>query len=330
MFLEASPRREGRAGLGGHSRRCRGPLAPCTEGRGRLWPRRSRRTHRAHGRCASPWSERADGWVARWCGSLTRRAWEIVCAVSSTDVGRDVGELAGVGPLAPRDRGSCGRRTRAGRGGHRFLRARRDARAGARRGGCRQRAGVGDDRPARGRSRGTRLRGGACAGALGAEHESGRSRADRAGEPRGLGSPGLGRRDRGDAPPRQGGRTSGTALRLAETAQRAREAAGPTRLAHGREGNPGARPPGEIGMHALRGATWWAITSASAGRRRAPDLVHRATSRDVFAYGALRAARWIAGRPAGRYALRDLWPSARFRRSDGCFARTASPAQSRH
>jgi 4-hydroxy-tetrahydrodipicolinate reductase len=36
------------------------------------------------------------------------------------------------------------------------------------------------------------------------------------------------------------------------------------------------------------------------------ELTHRATSRDVFAHGALRAARWIAGRPAGRYALADV------------------------
>ncbi|HEY6463701.1 MAG TPA: dihydrodipicolinate reductase C-terminal domain-containing protein, partial [Polyangiaceae bacterium] len=36
------------------------------------------------------------------------------------------------------------------------------------------------------------------------------------------------------------------------------------------------------------------------------ELAHRATSRDVFAHGALRAARWIAGRSAGRYTLADV------------------------
>jgi 4-hydroxy-tetrahydrodipicolinate reductase len=36
------------------------------------------------------------------------------------------------------------------------------------------------------------------------------------------------------------------------------------------------------------------------------ELLHRATSRDVFAYGALHAARWIAGKPAGTYTLRDV------------------------
>jgi len=36
------------------------------------------------------------------------------------------------------------------------------------------------------------------------------------------------------------------------------------------------------------------------------ELVHRATDRDVFARGALRAAQWIAGKPAGRYTLADV------------------------
>jgi 4-hydroxy-tetrahydrodipicolinate reductase len=36
------------------------------------------------------------------------------------------------------------------------------------------------------------------------------------------------------------------------------------------------------------------------------ELVHRATSRDVFALGALRAAAWIAQKPAGRYRLSDV------------------------
>ncbi len=36
------------------------------------------------------------------------------------------------------------------------------------------------------------------------------------------------------------------------------------------------------------------------------ELTHRATSRDVFAHGALRAARWIAGKPARTYALGDV------------------------
>jgi 4-hydroxy-tetrahydrodipicolinate reductase len=98
---------------------------------------------------------------------------------------------------------------------------------------------------------------------------------------------------------------SGTALRLAETAQRAR--AGGTRLVHGREGRARVRDAAEIGMHALRGGDVigeHAVHLLGGGERL--ELVHRATSRDVFAHGAVRAARWIAGRPAGRYALRDV------------------------
>jgi 4-hydroxy-tetrahydrodipicolinate reductase len=36
------------------------------------------------------------------------------------------------------------------------------------------------------------------------------------------------------------------------------------------------------------------------------ELTHRATSRDVFAMGALHAAAWIAGKPAGRYTFADV------------------------
>jgi 4-hydroxy-tetrahydrodipicolinate reductase len=98
---------------------------------------------------------------------------------------------------------------------------------------------------------------------------------------------------------------SGTALRLAETAQRARR--GATRLVHGREGKPGARAPDEIGMHAVRGGDVVGdhVVHLFGGGERI-ELAHRATSRDVFAHGALRAARWIAGRPAGRYTLSDM------------------------
>jgi 4-hydroxy-tetrahydrodipicolinate reductase len=98
---------------------------------------------------------------------------------------------------------------------------------------------------------------------------------------------------------------SGTALRLAEAARKAR--AGASRLVHGREGRPGARDAAEIGVHALRGGDVvgdHTVHLLGGGERL--ELVHRATSRDVFAHGALRAARWIAGRPPGRYALRDV------------------------
>jgi 4-hydroxy-tetrahydrodipicolinate reductase len=98
---------------------------------------------------------------------------------------------------------------------------------------------------------------------------------------------------------------SGTALRLAEAAQRARTA--PTRLVHGRQGQPGARSADEIGIHALRGGDVigdHTVHLFGGGERI--ELTHRATSRDVFAHGALRAARWIAGRSARTYSLADV------------------------
>src|SRR5579859_1905709 len=97
---------------------------------------------------------------------------------------------------------------------------------------------------------------------------------------------------------------SGTALRLAETAQSARAG---THLVHGRQGKPGARPAADIGMHAVRGGDVvgdHTVHLLGGGERL--ELVHRATSRDVFVHGALRAAKWIAGRAAGRYTLRDV------------------------
>ena len=109
---------------------------------------------------------------------------------------------------------------------------------------------------------------------------------------------------------------SGTALRLAKVAQTARTDA--TRLVHGRESRSAgaaaagssaarARESGEIGMHSMRGGDVVGDhTVHLLGDGERLELTHRATSRDVFAHGALRAARWIAARPAGRYALVDV------------------------
>jgi 4-hydroxy-tetrahydrodipicolinate reductase len=98
---------------------------------------------------------------------------------------------------------------------------------------------------------------------------------------------------------------SGTALRLAETVQRARTAA--SRVVHGRQGKPGPRDAHEIGIHALRGGDVvgdHSVYLMGGGERI--ELTHRATSRDVFAHGALRAARWIATRRAGLYTMYDV------------------------
>lgn len=97
---------------------------------------------------------------------------------------------------------------------------------------------------------------------------------------------------------------SGTAIRLGDVVKNAREG---SRYVNGREGRPGARQPDEIGMHALRGGDVIGDhTVFFFGDGERLELTHRASNRDLFARGAVRAAAWLAGRPAGTYALTDL------------------------
>lgn len=97
---------------------------------------------------------------------------------------------------------------------------------------------------------------------------------------------------------------SGTALRLAEVAQRARAG---SRIVHGREGRPGARLSAEIGMHAVRGGDVIGdhVVHLLGGSERL-EITHRATNRDVFAHGAIAAARWLSGREPGKYTLTNV------------------------
>jgi 4-hydroxy-tetrahydrodipicolinate reductase len=97
---------------------------------------------------------------------------------------------------------------------------------------------------------------------------------------------------------------SGTAMRLAEHVRHAR---GGGALVHGREGRPGARPKSEIGVHAVRGGDVVGDhTVMLLGQGERLELVHRASGRDVFARGALRAAAFVAGKPPRRYGLGDV------------------------
>lgn len=94
---------------------------------------------------------------------------------------------------------------------------------------------------------------------------------------------------------------SGTALRLADVARSAR---GSGRFVNGREGKPGERKADEIGVLAVRGGDVIGDHTAFLfGDGERLELTHRASSRDLFARGALRAARWLAGRAPGRYTL---------------------------
>ncbi len=97
---------------------------------------------------------------------------------------------------------------------------------------------------------------------------------------------------------------SGTALRLARAVNEAR---GELRQVAGRSGQVGARGDGELGIFAVRGGDVIGDhTVHLLGMGERLELTHRATSRDLFAHGALRAARFVCGRAPGRYTLADV------------------------
>jgi 4-hydroxy-tetrahydrodipicolinate reductase len=100
---------------------------------------------------------------------------------------------------------------------------------------------------------------------------------------------------------------SGTAAKMAEVIAdalgRRIEDAG----VYGRHGMVGERTAKEIGVHALRGGDVvgdHTVVFSTAGERL--ELTHRAHSRDTFAHGALRAARFVAGARPGLYSMHDV------------------------
>ncbi len=100
---------------------------------------------------------------------------------------------------------------------------------------------------------------------------------------------------------------SGTALKLAQSVCDALSWDPQQALVYGRSGTAGERPRRQIGIHALRGGDVVGDhTLVFAGEGERIELTHRASSRDVFARGALRAARFLVGQPAGRYDMKDL------------------------
>ncbi len=99
---------------------------------------------------------------------------------------------------------------------------------------------------------------------------------------------------------------SGTAAGLADAILKA---TGKTResLVHDRHGDDVVRKRGEIGMHSLRiGDEVGKHTAYFAALGERLELTHVATNRDTFVHGALRAARWLAGRKPGRYTIADV------------------------
>lgn len=99
---------------------------------------------------------------------------------------------------------------------------------------------------------------------------------------------------------------SGTALALKDAVLRGRRGA-PTEVVFGREGHGPPRPPGQIGIHAVRAGDVVGEHDVRFSTAGETLLVrHVAHSRDTFARGALAAAAWIAGKPAGRYSMADV------------------------
>jgi 4-hydroxy-tetrahydrodipicolinate reductase len=97
---------------------------------------------------------------------------------------------------------------------------------------------------------------------------------------------------------------SGTAKTLAEILQGARQT---KTLRHGREGLVGERGESEIGIHSVRGGDVVGDhTVIFAGNGERLELTHRASSRETFARGALRAASWVIGKSSGLYDMRDV------------------------
>lgn len=100
---------------------------------------------------------------------------------------------------------------------------------------------------------------------------------------------------------------SGTALLLGEAAAAGRGVDLDAVSDRGRDGIGAPREPGHIGFASLRGGSVAGdhlAIFASEGERL--ELGHRAESRGIFARGAVEAALWLAGKPAGRYTMKDV------------------------
>ncbi len=100
---------------------------------------------------------------------------------------------------------------------------------------------------------------------------------------------------------------SGTALKLAEHAAKGIGENLEDAAVYGREGLIGERKPKQIGLMSLRGGDVvgdHTVIFAGLGERL--ELTHKATSRDTFALGALRAAKWVIDKVPGFYNMQDV------------------------
>jgi 4-hydroxy-tetrahydrodipicolinate reductase len=100
---------------------------------------------------------------------------------------------------------------------------------------------------------------------------------------------------------------SGTALMLGEAAAKGRGIDLRTRAVRSRDGHTGARATGDIGFATLRGGSVVGEhTVMFAGETERIELTHKASSREMFARGAVRAAQWAMDKPPGLYAMADV------------------------
>jgi 4-hydroxy-tetrahydrodipicolinate reductase len=100
---------------------------------------------------------------------------------------------------------------------------------------------------------------------------------------------------------------SGTAATLLEILGDVRKLQLEHALRHGRKGITGERTQSEIGIHAIRGGDVvgdHTVIFAANGER--VELTHKASSRETFANGALRAAQWVVNQKPGIYDMQDV------------------------
>jgi len=100
---------------------------------------------------------------------------------------------------------------------------------------------------------------------------------------------------------------SGTAKKLAQEIARVKNINLDEVVIYGREGMIGERKGGEIGIHSIRGGDITGehtVMFTALGERL--ELTHKAHSRDTFAYGTIQAIKFMEGKPAGFYEMKDV------------------------
>ncbi|MBM4003896.1 MAG: 4-hydroxy-tetrahydrodipicolinate reductase [Planctomycetes bacterium] len=100
---------------------------------------------------------------------------------------------------------------------------------------------------------------------------------------------------------------SGTALKFGEIIAKQLNPESPPPFVHGRSGRPGQRPRNEIGFHAVRiGDNPGEHTIVFGMMGETIELTVKASNRDCYAIGALAAAKFVAGKSPGMYAMADV------------------------